>query len=343
MMEKKQTRKVQFTGGSTYIVSLPVDWIREMDIQQGDELFFSRQQDNSLAISPKKKPRNDFNSTTIIVDPADKKVDILRLLISHYLVGYDKLKLVFNGKYAADDRKWIKESVRKRLIALEVVEESSDWVMFQSLLNYNQFPLNKAMSNILRIVRSMQNDSKKALLELDRNVASEVIQRDIEVDRFYLLIVRQLKAVLRNPELASDLGLANVRECLGYRLVVKNVERIADHAENVAKFSLKITRINPEIHDLISSIYELNEIIFNNIIECLEGKDRNIVNKIIDDSQRSIALGRELDEMILNDDNLSGRIFLNSVSESLKRMAGYSADISEVILNMSVKEPDLNT
>jgi phosphate uptake regulator len=101
--------------------------------------------------------------------------------------------------------------VRKRLIALEVIEESSEWVLFQSFLNYTQFPLDRAMLNILRIVQSMLKDSKKALLELDRNLAMEVIQRDTEVDRFYLLIVRQLKAALRNPELAKDLGIVNTR------------------------------------------------------------------------------------------------------------------------------------
>lgn len=339
-MKKIEKRKVQLTGGSTYIISLPVTWIRDLGIKQGDELFFSQLQDRSLVLTPKPEPKDDVYSATIQVGLKDKRIDVIRLIISYYLVGYDIIKLVFQKAYSANDRKWIKESVRKRLIALEVIEESSEWVLFQSLLNYTQFPLDRAMSNILRIVQSMLMDSKKALMELDRNLAREVIQRDIEVDRFYLLIVRQLKAALRNPELARDLGMSNTRECLGYRLVVKNIERIADHSEIIAEYSLKISKIAPEIMDQLTMICELNEKIFDTTIKCLDFKDMNSVNAIIEESQRSIESIRNLDKTILENPHLSDRIQFNSVSESLKRIAGHSADIAEVILNMSIPEPD---
>ncbi|MDF1532827.1 MAG: phosphate uptake regulator PhoU [ANME-2 cluster archaeon] len=345
-MTKIEKRKVQLTGGSTYIVSLPVNWIRDLGIQQGDELFISRQQDRSLIIAPKIKLKDKVYSTTIKIGDKDKSADIFRLMVSYYLAGYDILILAFTKEYAAEDRKCIKESVRERLIALEVVEESSERVMFQSLLNYKQFPMDRAMSNILRIVQSMQKDSNRALLKLDRNTANEVIQRDTEVDRFYLLIVRQLKSALRNPEIIRELGLSNAAECLGYRIVVKNIERIADHLEKIAENSLKITQINPEIIEKIRTIYECNETIFGNIIECLNIKDIKsvnikLVNKIIDESQKSIELCKKLDENIYASSNLSSRVYLNSIFESLKRISGYSADIAEVILNMSIPEPDL--
>jgi phosphate uptake regulator len=187
----------------------------------------------------------------------------------------------------------------------------------------------------------MLKDSKKALMELDRNLAKEVIQRDTEVDRFYLLIVRQLKAALRNPELARDLGMSNTRECLGYRLVVKNIERIADHSEMIAEHSLKITRLIPEITEQISNICEKNEKIFDDIMKCLNFKDMKSVNTIIEESQWSIESIRNLDKIILDNPHLSDRIQFNSVSESLKRIAGHSADIAEVVLNMSILEPDI--
>jgi phosphate uptake regulator len=125
VIKKGEKRKVQLTGGSTYIISLPVNWIRDLGIQQGDELFISQLPDRYLVLAPKPKPKDEVYSVTIKVGLNDKRVDMLRLIISYYLVGYDVIKLVFQKKYAANDRKWIKESVRKRLIALEVIEESS--------------------------------------------------------------------------------------------------------------------------------------------------------------------------------------------------------------------------
>jgi phosphate uptake regulator len=339
-MENVEKRKVQVTGGSTYIVSLPVKWIREQGIKQGDELFFTRKQNKSLLITAKHKSKNTLCKGKIDIYSHDRPVDVLRQIISYYLVGYDVLELIFKDGYNTENRELIKDSVRKRLIALEVMEETGKRIVFQNLLNYQQLPLGISMSNILRIVQSMQKDAKKTLTELNKNLAKDIIQRDTEVDRMYLLVVRQLKAALKDQELAKEMGISNVGECLGYRLVIKNVERIADHSESIARYSLNITAMSPEMIDHLRTVFELNEQLFKNIIECLNSKDRMTINSIINDSQKSADAVGKIDEMIFNNPQLSGRIYLHSISESLKRIAGYSADIAEVMLNMSIPEPD---
>ncbi|MCY4251973.1 MAG: AbrB/MazE/SpoVT family DNA-binding domain-containing protein, partial [Thaumarchaeota archaeon] len=40
---KGETRKVQFTGNSSYIVSLPKPWAEEMGIRSGDQVVITRQ------------------------------------------------------------------------------------------------------------------------------------------------------------------------------------------------------------------------------------------------------------------------------------------------------------
>ncbi len=53
---KKDIRKVQLTGGSTYMVSLPKDWIELMGLRKGSnvEIIYSPN-DYSLIIKPLSK------------------------------------------------------------------------------------------------------------------------------------------------------------------------------------------------------------------------------------------------------------------------------------------------
>ena len=52
MNEHDQLRKIQFTGKSSYIVSLPKGWIIEQGLKQGDQVNVSRQGSSVLEIKP---------------------------------------------------------------------------------------------------------------------------------------------------------------------------------------------------------------------------------------------------------------------------------------------------
>ncbi len=53
----------------------------------------------------------------------------------------------------------------------------------------------------------------------------------------------------------EKLGIENQRDCLGYRIAVKALERIADHIENIAKSYIQLIDIQKEadLHDFIST------------------------------------------------------------------------------------------
>lgn len=43
---KEEKRKIQLTGGSTFTISLPIKWAREVGVRQGDELSLIQRGDN---------------------------------------------------------------------------------------------------------------------------------------------------------------------------------------------------------------------------------------------------------------------------------------------------------
>ena len=85
------------------------------------------------------------------------------------------------------------------------------------------------------IASGMVQDAVASLQSGDLSLAEEVSQRDDEVDRFYHFIVRQLNMAVRNRAIIEEVGLLAARDCLGYRLAVKSIERVADHAAGIAR------------------------------------------------------------------------------------------------------------
>lgn len=55
MSNREETRRIQFTGKSSYIVSLPKQWVNELGLKQGDQITISREGRSSLKITPVKE------------------------------------------------------------------------------------------------------------------------------------------------------------------------------------------------------------------------------------------------------------------------------------------------
>src|SRR5438270_9234575 len=52
LAENREVRKIQFTGRSTFILSLPKGWMKEMQLKAGDLVSVVREANNSLSIIP---------------------------------------------------------------------------------------------------------------------------------------------------------------------------------------------------------------------------------------------------------------------------------------------------
>ncbi len=312
--------------------------MREIGLSAGDTVTLSPQPDRTLLISSEPKVEERLYKATIELFQGDDPEDNFRLLVAHYLVGYDIIKLVSRKGFSASDRKFIKDAARQRLIGLEVIEESRNELILQSLLNYRDLSLEKAMQSMSRLVASMLEDVMRALHDNDLELAKDVIQRDDEVDRFYLLTVRQLKAAIEDPQLSEKIGIKCPRECLGYRLVTKSMERIGDHAELMAQNIIKLDHGIDE-SDLIFRMGVHVHNIFTDAVRSLAKNDVKHANRVIANSKKAVTAGASLAKKNRkNADPYISGTEMRSIIESLKRISEYSADIAEVSINMSIKE-----
>ncbi len=335
---KEEKRKIQLTGGSTFTISLPIKWARDAGVKQGDELSLIQRSDNSLVITALKEKTELIKCAELVISEKESFEGNFRYLIAHYLVGYDVVKLLSPDGFGAEERKRIKEEVRKRLIGMEVVGESSREIVLKSFLKYEDFTLQDAIQSMSKIILSMQEDAISSLDKSDPNLAEDVIERDNEIDRFYLLIVRQLKAAMSDPELANKIGLGRQRDSLGYRIIVKSMERIGDHVENIAKNSMTMTL--PEGIKIFDSIKEVGisaKNLFIKTLASLSDTDIEKANEAIRDANMLTDEVEEINEQILAEEwSVTDKIHALSILVSLGRIAKYCEDIAEVTINMGV-------
>jgi len=316
-------------------VSLPIKWVRDIGLAAGDTLTLTPMPNKTLLVSSS-ATSNEHSALKATIDyiHSDSAENNLRILISHYLVGYDVIKLTTKKGFSAYDRKFIKDSVRQKLIGLELVEESRNELVFQCLLNYNDLPLGRVIKNMYGLVLSMLEDSMTALKNHNVEIAEDVIQRDDDVDRFYLLAVRQLKASIEDIELAEKIGIRHSKECLGYRLIIKCIERVGDHAVRIARNVLKMNSgVNGD--DSIFKMAELSLKVFESSIDSMTEEDLQAINKIVVEAKKVSQLGVSLEPQNCEG---SDNVELSMILESLRRVSEYSADIAEVAINMNIKQ-----
>ena len=232
----EEARKIQFTGKSTYIVSLPKKWVTSLGLKAGSPIVIT-QQNSSLILTPKgmAKPVTQRAEAILTVSSKDDPDTITRAIISLYLVGYNFIIVrAREERIGTMQRNVIKELTRKKLVGTEIISETSNEIKLQTLASYPELSVENALRRMCIIATSMHSDAIQALKNLDKKLAQEVIQLDDEVDRFSLYIIRQLKVAVQNGKILKDIGLSGPRDCLGYRVIVKFVERIADHAARIA-------------------------------------------------------------------------------------------------------------
>jgi len=244
----EENRKIQVTGGSTFILSLPKKWIQKNQIKKGDSVFVREEENGSLLIDTLGDGKfiDKKEETLIRIHPKDTSSSILRKIVSTYLIGYTKIRIITNLPYELSPklRNDLKSFVRKFLVGTEILIDSSSELALQVLLDYRELSVQNVLNRMAIITSSMHKDAMMAFEKMDIQTAKSVIETDTEVDRFSFYLIRQAKLAISNRQTIKAIVLKNERDCLGYRLITKTVERTADQAAKIAEYVLNFKK-NP--------------------------------------------------------------------------------------------------
>jgi len=100
--QKEEQRKLQVTGGSTFILSLPKDWAVRNELKRGNSMVVREEDDGSLSIVPSKFVKKEKQDEASIKVSFNSNPDaVMRTAISAYLDGFNLLHIRVHGQKSA--------------------------------------------------------------------------------------------------------------------------------------------------------------------------------------------------------------------------------------------------
>ena len=261
-------------------------------------------------------------------------------MISLYFLGFKTINVKpKNGRLNPNQRNTVKEAVKRMLMGSEIISDSSGGITVQVLVNLLELSVDGAFKRMIHLAKSMSSDALLAVKENNLDLAQEVINTDDEVDRFGFYIIRQLKIAIQNEHMLKEMGFRNARNCLGYRLVVKNIERTGDHAAFIATDLLEFKKSIKK--DILQKLQDMNEFCLSVLDEaCLAlfKEDYSQAEKTIEKTNEIAKFEKKVRDASksLKDDEEIYRV--RRMTENIRRISEYASDISEIVLNMNIEK-----
>ena len=335
-------RKIQLTGGSTYTVSLPKRWVEQMGLQRGSTVNVVQMDNLTLCIQPKgAKTEDKARRAVITVSDGVTPESLIRRVVSAYLLGYNIIQIrTQQNRLDSAQRYAVKDFTRKKLVGTEILSDLPRDLTLQVLLSYAELSVKDALHRMSVISASMHRDAIITLATDDPRLAREVIAMDDEVDRFSLYVIRLLKAAVSDGHILREIGLYSPRECLGYRLITKSVERMADHAVNIAQNSLALTlsALNEEILNELKTMSESALKVFEEAVESLFDRNYAAADKVLMKADETRGMEAGAIQKIIKNAPPEDVAALRLIIESILRTAEYGSDIAETVLNMTIRD-----
>lgn len=231
-----ERRKVIRQGKGTLTMSLPSNWVNQLKLKQGDELFVE-QKGPLLMISPTFS--KSFTSTELDLDGLKSKGLIYTMISNLYIKGYDEIRVKF---YSPSQYDVISDSVRN-LIGFEIIGQKGNICTLKELARGESEDFDSIVRRIFLLIIGSAEDGIEAFKKGDSQLIKSLVKRDLTVNTLvnYSLRILNKKGGKDIQKSMHLYALLNLLEYLGdeygrlYRYVLKPKPNTILFAERVLK------------------------------------------------------------------------------------------------------------
>jgi phosphate uptake regulator len=328
-------RRIQYTGKSTFIVSLPKKWVLAQGLTPGSEVVVE-ENGPFIVIKPFSRAENKPQKTASIVIKGDEDPEaVARRIIGAYIMNYDKIIVKSSTFISPAIRNTVRNTILNKLPGTEIINEDKHEIHVQVVLNSRNITIGDALKRLFKVVYSVIEDACTVLEKKDMSIAQEVIKEDESVDRIYFYIIRLLNLAGSGAQEVEE-GVSSM-DLLIYRSLAKLLERIGDHAVNIAKNSLNLLGSSVYTGNVCNLCRESLEI-YRNAVEAVASRNPFVVEDVV---LKVSALSRSEEQLFssyLNTLQPDQLVALRLILESIRRIAEYSRDMSELALDLGLEK-----
>lgn len=316
---KMEYRKLISFGKSSFVISLPKAWVNQNKLKKGD-LVYLDESGNNLILAKSETKKDDEDKTKVInVDGKDINL-ITREVNSAYITNYRTI--ILKGKEIKDRVKEL-QSIFQSLIALEIMEQSSNSIIAKDFLNMEQVSIEELIRKMDIITRTMIKESTVSIFE---DNYENINERDKDVNRLYFLVYR---AVLYNMEHLSN-SMKRLKmgptDLLNSHFIAFYLEGVADEARRTARFSRTIK--NAKDKSAVSALLQKIDSYFLDTMKAYYDRDIESALRI---SGTRADINREIDLI----DTKGNEACLSNVTARLRRMVSYVHSLGRLIYTVS--------
>ena len=166
-----EVRKLQATGGSTFTLSLPKQWVTKNRLGSRDSLRVDWRPSGALRITP-------LDHSVSLEQHVKFNFDMLpeNSLHDHLMGAYISGADVISVDFEPGNRQSLKYAIRRFLRStrgFEIIEEKEDGVELRCLLNAGDMPLHASLNRMYLQVTSLMRDIISVFEGGDRSFISE--------------------------------------------------------------------------------------------------------------------------------------------------------------------------
>ena len=331
MNQDNEFRKLQVTGGSTIIVSLPKDWVKSNDLKKGDVVSLEELASGDLRLSPLQGPAL---KQSVTLDCCTFETGLIDLMIGSYLSGADVIKVTCAGSISRKTRANVRDFLRDTR-GMEIEHDDEKEIRIVSILNPSELKLQVSINRMYLLIASLVNDAIDVISGEDLELLSDIEDRERQIDSRRLLLERQVAASLQMPSVEKKLAVDRFT-AMEHANIARVLERMGDHATRLAMLvrenskAIKIKDSEMPLSAVPLWAKELKTIVHN-----MYTKDVSLIHSA------KLSLAKLRDEVEAAEGDLwTGRgsaerlISEFRISESVRRLCAYSVNFAEALLNM---------
>ncbi|RLE48363.1 hypothetical protein DRJ25_00040 [Candidatus Woesearchaeota archaeon] len=254
-------RKAIQLAEKTMVVSLPQEWVKEWEIQKGDELNIEPK-GSSLIISTQNKRKK--LTTTINITNSTERV-IRWWLSSLHKKGYDEIEIF----YKKEQLPLLMELTRDLMLGFTIVEQTEKRCILRAISQADEQSFNNVMRRAFQVTLTMGDSlvealSKKELDETELNQIKQMEKTNNQLTNFCQRVINKR-------------GLSDPVKNSFYYTINWNLEKIADEykyiIEHIIKEKIKTSK------ETIELIKEANELL-RGFYEFFYEKKQEKINKL---------------------------------------------------------------
>ncbi|MBR9690291.1 phosphate uptake regulator PhoU [Candidatus Woesearchaeota archaeon] len=318
------TRKIIQFGNSSYVVSLPKEWVVQNKLSKGDEISIDISTD-LLTLSP---TNNNIKETRIKKISCDNtKVKIGREIISAYINNYQIIEIF--GQKVKGCIKEIEASTNS-LVALEIMEQTPRKVIIKDFLNVNDISIKNIIKRMDIIIRAMLSEVQESL---EKKSEVDLDSRDLDVNRLFYVGQKLIKKLLDNPSLTKTLEMS-LKEGLFYWKVLDSLEKIADQQKRVIRNMTDLCKDCKAKKEVIT-LYDNVVKEYMAVVKALYKLDKQGADKVL---SKKAEILKKCDGIIgihpqKKCEGVKHTHNYTEISEKLKRFENYITHIAKAIIN----------